>query len=444
MLITSNKYKYIVKEIRVRDYERGQIRTKKVICIGLIDKESGLYFPHPLTDFIRIKYELVGRSLNSQTLPAYVVCRFLNFVNSQIHQEDMHFSPLIESGIYGLNLKHGSMFISHLTSKGLSYSTVTQYERILTTFYYYLKEVSFLHIDLPEKPGTHSEINKTNIFRGAQLQTKVPSKRVRPDKRSKLKDFGENRYELTYQFINIAREITPDIAFGICLQFFGGLRRGEIVNLTRGDILVNYRNSINVEIRDNREKLFKHLKDTKSEYPKRLNYLQSNLCVQTIIDTDLVWETYDEHIKALEYKSEQKMIKNPFSFFVDTDGKPMSGKVYERRFKKVKKYFLASLLEANRFSEYKVFTEAYWGTHIGRGIFTNFLLDMGLTVTQIAIARGDRNINSSMAYVDQKLSTELINKAINDMKNASYNQNTLFKTNPKDGKEKRETRFSYY
>ena len=49
----------------------------------------------------------------------------------------------------------------------------------------------------------------------------------------KLVDFGENRYELVQRFIKITQDVAPDIALGICFQFFGGLRTGEVVNLTK-------------------------------------------------------------------------------------------------------------------------------------------------------------------------------------------------------------------
>ena len=86
--------------------------------------------------------------------------------------------------------------------------------------------------------------------------------------------------------------------------------------------------------------------------------------------------------------------------FINSDEKAMSGKVYERRFKRVKKSFMKALLTSNRYEDYTLFNESYWSTHIGRGVFTNFLMDMGLSVTQIAIGRGDRSINSAMNYVE--------------------------------------------
>ena len=94
-----------------------------------------------------------------------------------------------------------------------------------------------------------------------------------------------------------------------------------------------------VQIRDNRSKFFSRLKDTKSENPKRLNYLQIDMARQTILDNDLVWEVYRKHHKRLDYMIKSGKCKNPSALFLDRDGEVMSGKVYDRRFKKVKKAF---------------------------------------------------------------------------------------------------------
>ena len=56
-------------------------------------------------------------------------------------------------------------------------------------------------------------------------------------------------------------------------------------------------------------------------------------------------------------------------------------------------------------NDYLFLTDKKWSTHIGRGIFTNFLLQVGATIPEIAIARGDKNLSSVMSYVEEKRST---------------------------------------
>lgn len=168
-----------------------------------------------------------------------------------------------------------------------------------------------------------------------------------------------------------------------------------------------------VQIKDNRNKFFSRLKDTKSENPKRLNYLQTDMVRQTILDNDLVWEVYRKHHKRLDYMIKSGKCKNHSALFLNGDGEPMSGKVYDRRFQKVKKAFLDSLMGHK---DYELLSGTFWSTHVGRGVFTNMLIDMGFTPTQLAIARGDRSLTSAMEYIDQTLTTEQIQQAVNEFK----------------------------
>ena len=64
----------------------------------------------------------------------------------------------------------------------------------------------------------------------------------------------------------------PGIAFGIALQFFGGLRRGEVVNLTAGCIPTDFLSGSNyVAVLDNQHNLFRHLQNTTKEQVVPMN-----------------------------------------------------------------------------------------------------------------------------------------------------------------------------
>ncbi|MFW7431558.1 hypothetical protein [Vagococcus carniphilus] len=368
------------------------------IAILVHNKITNIKIPHPITEFITLKYVLSGKSLNSQLTNARTVCRFLNFINESIEKKDRNFMNLTLLGLKGLELRHGSLYISYLTKKGLTKHTIKSYERTLTAFFLYLNEMNYINEDIiPEYQIYKEKKYAMSLFRNPKLQTIYPSSN-KHNTTLKLKDFGKNRYELMILFIQIARNVAPDIAFGVCLQFYGGLRRGEIVNITKNDCHIIPYESMTIHIKDNRRILFNHLVDTSNECPKRTNYLPARLCKQIIMDTPLVWEVYNEHIA---YNS-SNLNNNNEAFFINKDGNPMSGKTYEYRFNKIKKYFLDELLHQGKYEDYTIMTESYWGTHIGRGIYSNILFDMKLTPTQIAIARGDTNINSALNYVDEQ------------------------------------------
>ena len=415
---TLSRYKFVSREIAVNEVIRGKMRDTKVVTIGVLDKETDIVYPHPLSNFIKTDYEYNGGSINTQSAPAQVVCRFLNFVFDRIQADDEYFTDLRTSGISGLHRIHGSKFITSMSLSGLQKNTVHNYELYLTRFYIYLKKMGLTNekfeVEVIERNfrGKKSQMYKS-IFGDPQLSTRFPSSQTIKKRPPKSKDFGDRRRELTAHFIGLARDIAPEIALGLCFQFYGGLRTGEVVNLTRAELEITYRESMCVQIKDNRNKLFSRLKDTKFENPKRLAYLNLNLAKQTVMDNDLVWDIYDQHMKTLDILNRKGKLEVPSALFVDGNGFPMSGKVYERRFSKVKKAFLKSLIGQ---PEYNDISSAIWSTHIGRGVFTNTLIEMGLSVTQLAIARGDRNINSAMDYIDAVLSAKQIKAAVNEFK----------------------------
>jgi integrase len=408
------KYKFVSREVKVNEIIKGEMRNLRVIIIGVLDKDSNIIYPHPLTNFIKSMYEYQGKSINSQIVPAQVVCKFLNFIIDKIKAEDVEFLSLIEEGINGLKRLHASRYITTLSLEGKAYRTVSHHEKYLNKFYIYLKEMNIIDEEF-EYQLSKEKGNKipNSIFRHPSLSTRYPSKQTSEVRAAKLKDFGKDSASLTAHFINIARNVAPEISLGLCFQFYGGLRRGEVVNVTRSDLIINYRESMEVQIKDNRRILFPRLTNTNFENPKRLNYLDINLAKQTILDNDLVWDVYDEHLKTLDILIKKGKCTVNSALFIDKDGKPMSGKVYERRFKKVKKAFLDSLVEYDNFS---ILDGTIWNTHIGRGVFTNLLINMGLTVTQLAIARGDRNINSALKYIDETFTNIQIQEAINEFK----------------------------
>lgn len=416
-----NNFKFVVKENEIEEFIDNKVVKKRVVNIGLYNKINKVTIPHPLTDFIRRRYEYQGVSINTVKAPAYVLCRFLSYIIDRIGAGDEDFVQLVHEGICGLKLIHGSRYITFLTNTGLKRSTVFYYENYIKEFYLFLKEQSLLNenIDFNSYQDDRGNWLKHSPFKSSSLATKYPSRTHNNNKFMKLKDFGPNRNKLVIEFLEEAKDVAPEIAFALCLQFFGGLRRGEVVNITRADLDIKFRKSLSVQIRDNRSILFSHLKDTSAENPKRLNYLETHLAKQMILNSDLLWDYYEAHMKDLDIKLKSGFLKNPMILLYDKNGMAMSGRVYEKRFKKVKKSFVAKLAKSTgREDDYMFLKDSYWSTHIGRGIFTSFLLDMDLSILQIAIARGDTNIESVLDYVDAKTTIHYFDELQNELQNA--------------------------
>lgn len=67
------------------------------------------------------------------------------------------------------------------------------------------------------------------------------------------------RLDLVNLFLRVAELEAPDIALGIAFQFYGGLRRGEVVNLLRRSIKEPQKNGsgeFTINIQDNWRILF--------------------------------------------------------------------------------------------------------------------------------------------------------------------------------------------
>lgn len=102
---------------------------------------------------------------------------------------------------------------------------------------------------------------------------------------------------------------------------------------------------------------------------------------------------------------DERKIDTP-ALFINRDGKAMTAESYKYRFNKVKAEFLnyLKIIDDPKYNDYSTFK---WSTHIGRGIFTNFIISQGLCTIQgvfnprlLADLRGDKNTSSAKDYID--------------------------------------------
>ncbi|MEK3992785.1 MULTISPECIES: hypothetical protein [Robertmurraya] len=408
------KYKYTVVEFATMDFFEGEIFKKQVIGIGLRDEKTNKIYPSPITNYIKGMYRRKSGSLSNQRNAASELTKFLNFIIKQVEKGHRDFLPLNEKGLFGLKLIHGSKYISLLSLRAragkLDSNYVYRMEYYLINFFHWLNTQGI--IDEP------FNILEGSPFDDLELGTIYPPKDAGIS--SKLVDFGDNRYALAVRFINTAEKISPDIALGVAFQFFGGLRAGEVVNLTKDSLeKPTYWNgnddgirSFILRIRDNQELLFGHKKNHTHEQVKRPRN-------QYLLVNDVLSKVYRKHKVHLDSLTRKCEIKNEKALFVSSsNGHPISGKSYYEKFNKIKKEFLRQLSKEEQVEDYEYLTSKHWSTHICRGVFTNFLLEIGATVPEVAVARGDKNILSVLSYVEEQNAIKLTNEAINKIREA--------------------------
>ncbi|WP_419960415.1 hypothetical protein [Psychrobacillus sp. BM2] len=417
--IDSKRYKYIVTEYEAFDYYEGELHRNYVVGIGLKDLESNMIYPSPFNNYIKSVYRRKTKSLSNQRNAAYELIKFLNYINKQITKGHREFTLLKEEGVFGITLMHGSQYISHLSLRAragkLSSPYVYRIEGYLINFYHWLfkQELISEPIDLKSEESPFDDLELGTIYPGKDDRVS-----------SKLVDFGENRYELSIKFIRLAEKFAPDIALGIAFQFFGGLRAGEVVNLTKDGLeRPNYWNhndlgedAFVLKIRDRQQLLFDHRKNQTHEQVKRSR--NQSLLVNPILSN--LFKKHRLHLSLLEKKG---ILKNSHALFVSShNGEAISGKRYYEKFNGVKKEFFKQLIREENIHDYEFLSRKNWSTHICRGVFTNFLLDIGSSVAEVAIARGDRNIMSVLSYVEEQNAIKLTNQAINLIREAYKNQ----------------------
>ncbi|WP_050180978.1 hypothetical protein [Domibacillus robiginosus] len=416
MLVTN--YKFVVKEYNTYHYINGKTFSEKAIGIGIKDEITGKVFPSPLTNFIRGKYRSKSKSLSSQRNAASELTKFLNFVREQTENGNIEFQILSTKGLFGLKRAHAAQYITFLSLRArqeeLSSEYVYRIEKYILSFYLWLAANHIIEEQISVEEGSpFDDLELGTIYPGRN--EKLPEKLV---------DFGENRNELVEKFIKVAQDVSPDIVLGVCFQFFGGLRTGEVVNLTKDAITSPYywddkgfgENKFILQVRERHQQLFKGKNNLQHEGVKRPRN-------QALLTNPLLSQVYKEHKLFLKRLENRNIIKNNDALFITKrTGEAMSGKTYKEQFNKVKSMFLKSLSKEKRIDDYLFLTDKRWSTHIGRGIFTNFLLEMDASIPEIAIARGDKNLSSVMSYVEEKNAVKLTQEAIDDIRMAAENQ----------------------
>ena len=214
----------------------GAANNQRQHVILLIENiETGVVMPHPLTEFLSQYRDL---ELSSITQKVYVVEQFLNFLISNLDIYNL-------KKLSDITLQHGEDFLNEIadgklgSEKAIQKDTVKASENVLKYFYKFLIEKEIL------SSVSYNDISRYiyTVDNGKErmrspFSVRYPSKRSTP----KLTTLP---LSLILPFIDLARIETPDIAFGIYLEIFGGLRISEIINISRNGIELIGRHALN-------------------------------------------------------------------------------------------------------------------------------------------------------------------------------------------------------
>lgn len=419
------RYKVREEKVTLYTYQTEEVdEVKHTVMIAEKDDDTGVWLPSSLTDYIYSNHS--SKSINTQKRWAYLICDFMNYLLSQVELgEDKVFENLKSEGLYGLNFKQGAKFINYLskgkprivkgkTVFGNNYETVKGKENELICFYDFLNKSGITGEDMRvsfkitekrtsdefTRKGKRNRGEKVliNPFEDCGVRIDYPPKDGK--KIPKLMDMRKADWEL---LLEIAEEVTPDIALGVAMQFMGGLRVGEVVNLLIDSFRVD---------EENKDKLLLSIEDRQVELFESRGVKTYKSQVKKTREDQPVFNFNGELFKIL--KRHMERIKtmptvNTEALFVDSNGNPMTGEVYHIRFALLKECFLQKLGEKKPSLEKEYRVNYRWGSHIGRHIYTNYLIKTGLChdslgtpdARVLANLRGDKYIYSAMAYIDR-------------------------------------------
>lgn len=130
-----------------------------------------------------------------------------------------------------MELFHGTAFLNELTYNKTPKETVKKHERILIKFFKFLSEKEIVD-------GNKYEFKEKVVANhsNAEIVMKSPFKEVEYYKNRLSYSIHQLPDEYILRFLEVAYQLNSCIALGIYMQFFGGLRTGEVCNLRIKDV----------------------------------------------------------------------------------------------------------------------------------------------------------------------------------------------------------------
>ncbi|MEA0554878.1 hypothetical protein U1P98_09845 [Lysinibacillus irui] len=405
------KWKFIVVQKNVHHIYKGELIDDFRTFIVMEFYDSEIIIPHPITEFIHQKYEKKGLEPNTIKSYAEDLKKFLEYCKKNKN----------ENGLKDLCIDDGVDYMKYVNErvrlKEIKPNNIRRIELVLVDFFYWLKEINILDQEELQEQSKwvygetgYIEVRKNffhNIRYGIPFNKRESNSRV---KDRILHDFGNKRYKNCIEFLNFARIIAPEIALGIAFQFFGGLRKGEVVNLLKSSVSRASESSTDifyVNVANNYNQIFKN----------KTNYTHEQVKVerkQFILNVPIVNELYVEHMKKLQ----NIKTDSPALFVSYRSGKPICGQSYLKKFNLIKEMFLNYVMINNK-SLYEYLTSREWSSHFGRGVYTNLLIyDLNWGASEVRLARGDKSLEATMSYIEE---ANIVTRAKNIMEELGAN-----------------------
>jgi len=414
--------KYAVREMSIKG-------EREVIIIEYSDLDKDVWVPSRLTDYIYRQY--MNKALNTKLKAARGVVGFMNYLTEEVDKgEDPAFEDLKLQGLFGLRFTHLAKYINYISSSKVknSYDTVKFKERVLVQFYDFINKAGITPAEARPKKKvvqvTHrSQIGAYKLRKGVLVNISPFSDKQRyvikyPSKSRKIKVRQDLDYEVWTQLIEYAEQYYPQIAFGVALQCMGGLRQGEVVNLIMDDVQEQKEeNILMINIQDRPELFMGRDINLKKSQTKKQETSE-----QPVFNFNhRLFEIYYNHLKYISGQANETA-KKLKALFIDSKGDSMSGDTYEYNFRQLKRDYIEEVRNSSE-SLARDLSMDKWGSHIGRHVFTNYLIKTGSVndITgqpdsiRLQLLRRDKNPQSTVTYIDKKGIVQAVNENLNKL-----------------------------
>ncbi|KGR90474.1 hypothetical protein CD30_11060 [Ureibacillus massiliensis 4400831 = CIP 108448 = CCUG 49529] len=373
--------RFVVRAIMAQYAENstGNPIEKKYACIKIKNEDTKVDIIHPLsTEFLLDNWK--NAQFNTMKAPADTLAMFLNFL---ISDEDNKVKSLTE-----LKSEHAINFLSELSYKRTSKNTVKKHEKYIKRFFEFLNKKKIINHSL--------EVKNVQYF----YKASKPRMHKLPEE-----------YILT--FLEIAYQTDSKILFGLYLQFFGGLRTGELCNLRIRDLqLIGDKGEYGfiVDLSEDRN-LRKDIVNTSGS-----SYIKTKR--RQIVFGFKNWSTifYEKHMN--NFRDDMKL-SGETPLFLNQKGLAMTGNNYYYHFNRIKDIFLQCLRDSDNMADRNnalVLESELWSSHIGRGIFSNLLAEEADNLYDVSFPRGDKSFESVKPYLaNTKRIKEKLEKKIDEI-----------------------------
>ena len=376
-VVPIEKLQYEFTLIPVLHYEvaMNQLQPDKQVClIGVKHPLRNRVIIHPFSGF---PLQLKKKSYNAMRERAETVIRFLNFVIENNHKYKLKtFSDL--------NIEQGMAYLDSLVEKGVTEKYRNSEDNNLTKFYNYLAEKELLNFI------TTADFTWILTKKGDYLATLFPDARSTAKKNPR--PLHNIKIDLLPFFLELAMMVVPRIVLGVYFQFMGGLRRSEVCNVIRAGVSPSGSYGefgMNLWLGNTFQREDLRNRNATSVKKPRTQAIE--------VFSDYLPRLYKTHLENY------LPTDGSGALFSNNKGQALTSRMYTYYFNKLKKAFikeLKSYKDTNLSAYALVLKTMKWGTHIGRGIFSNVMAEVTQDQVLLMLKRGDARPESSEAYME--------------------------------------------